>query len=140
MKSITLFAALSLAATITAQTYTLTDFGTQCGGDLQGQIVTAPAGVGLRLLVTGAAPRALALLVIGSPQPAPVQLPGSTCLLLVERRHVLWDATTLTGSVRFAFRLPSAVPITFDCQAVILDRTPTGFVATSTDCVRVTGV
>ena len=137
---IPLLAALSLAATITAQTYTLTDLGTQCGGDLQGQIVTAPAGIGLRLGVTGAAPRALALLVLGGPLPAPVQLPGSQCLLLVERRHVLWDVTSLTGSARFAFRLPPVLPITFDCQAVILDRSPTGFVATSTDVVRLTGV
>lgn len=136
----TLFAALSLAATITAQTYTLTDLGTQCGGDLQGQVVTAPAGVVLRLLVTGAAPRALALLVIGAPQQAPVQLPGSQCLLLVERRVVLYEATTLTGSARFAFRVPPVLPITFDCQAVILDRTPTGPVVTSTDGVRLTGV
>ena len=136
----TLFAALSLAATITAQTYTLTDLGTQCGGDLLGQVITAPVGVVLRLGVTGAAPGALALLVIGSPQPAPVQLPGSQCLLLVERRVVLYEVTTLTGSARFAFRVPPVLPITFDCQAVILDRTPTGPVATSTDVVRLTGV
>jgi hypothetical protein len=137
---LSLFAALTLAATISAQTYTLTDLGTQCGGDLLGQVVTAPTGVVLRLGVTGAAPRALALLVIGGPQQAPVQLPGSQCLLLVERRHVLWEVTSLTGSARFAFRVPPVLPITFDCQAVILDRTQTGPAITSTDVVRLTGV
>ena len=139
MKTICSIAALSLAATLTAQTYTLTQFGPQCGGDLHAQLVTTP-GVGLLLGVTGAAPRALAVLVIGAPQPAPVQLPGSQCLLLVERRIVLYEATSLTGSARFAFRVPPVLPITFDCQAVILDRTPTGPVATSSDVVRLTGV
>jgi hypothetical protein len=48
--------------------------------------------------------------------------------------------TSLTGSARFAFRVPPVLPITFDCQAVILDRTQTGPAITSTDVVRLTGV
>ena len=137
---IPLFAALSLAATVTAQTYTLTDFGTQCGGDLHAQVVQATTGVGLRLGVTGAQPHSLAILVIGGPQATPIQLPGSQCQLLVDRRVMLHEVTSATGSARFAFRVPPVLPITFDCQAVIVSFSPTGLVATSTDGVRLNGV
>jgi hypothetical protein len=136
----TSIAALSLTAALTAQTYTLTDIGTQCGGDLHGQVVTLTSGVGLRLGVTGAQPHAFALQVIGGTQTTPIQLPGSQCQLIVDPRVMQTEVTSPTGTAAFHFRVPPVLPITFDCQAVIIGFSTTGLVATSTDGVRLTGV
>ena len=134
-----LIASLLLAATTTAQTYTVTNFGTPCGATLQGQVMTTPAGSAIHLGVTGAHPGALAFLVIGHPQAAPVPLPGSPCFLLVDPRLVLHTVTTATGSARFGFRIPPVLPITIDFQAVIARHT-THLVAESTNGVRLHGV
>lgn len=134
------FAVLCLAATAASQTYTLTDFGTQCGGDLQGQIVTAPGGTGIRLGVTGAHRNTITVLVIGHPQAAPVQLPGSACLLLVDPRAMLHELTSPSGTAGFGFRLPPIVPITIDFQAVIVGHAASGRVFESTDGVHLVGV
>lgn len=138
---LTLIASLLLSVSAAAQTYTLSSFGTQCGGDLQGQVVTAPAGSAMQLGVTGARPNAHAILVIGHQFTTPVPLPGSQCLLLVDPRGTMLTTTTATGTAHFVFHVPPVVPITIDFQAVIVSHSHHhGLVAESTDGVRLTGV
>jgi len=131
-----------LAATAAAQTYTVTDFGPQCGGDLHAQIVMGHhTGHDLLFGVTGARANALAVLVLGHHFAAPVQLPGSQCLLLVDPRGTMLTTTTATGTAHFAFHVPPVVPITIDFQAVIVSHSHHhGLVAESSDGVRLTGV
>lgn len=137
----TFLAASLLSLSAVAQTYTLTDFGTQCGGDLHGQIVQAPAGNGLRLGVTGARPNTHAVLVAGHMAPTPLQLPGSQCLLLVNPRFTMFGMTDAQGRAHFGFRLPPVVPITVDFQVVLFGISPTqGRVAVSTDGIELVGV
>jgi hypothetical protein len=128
-----------LASTLTAQTYSLQDFGRQCGGDLQGTVVTTPNGTGLRLAVTGAMPNAIAILVVGHPQPAPVQLPGSNCTLLVDPRVTLLAMTDAQGQAGFTFRVPPVLPIRIDFQVAVADFVRGGRVVESTDGVRLLG-
>lgn len=139
-----LIAFLALTAAVSAQTYTLTDFGPQCGSDLHAQVLTGHHNhsADLNLHVTGAAPHALAILVIGLHHLAtPVHLPGSQCLLLVDPLGTMLTMTTATGSAAFGFHVPPALPITIYFQAVIVGHSPHhGLVAESSDGVRLTGV
>ena len=137
-----LLATATATATAAAQTYTLSDFGSQCGGDLHGQVLTSHhTGTDLLLGITGAAPQALAILVIGHHAATPIHLPGSQCLLLVDPQGTMLTTTTAAGSAHFVFHVPPVVPITIDFQAVIVTHsTAHGLVAGSTDGVHLTGV
>lgn len=129
-----------LAGTAVAQTWTLTDRGPQCGGNLSGVVATTPAGQSLRLAVSGAQASAVALLAIGAPQTSPVALPGSSCLLFVDPRLTEWTVTDGSGNAAFALRLPQAVPLTFYVQGVTATFPASGRVVTSTDVIAVVGV
>jgi hypothetical protein len=131
---------LLLAASTLAQTYTLTNFGTPCAGALQGQIVTLPAGTGLRLGVHNAPANAFAILVAGHPQPGPIALPGTQCVLLVDPRFTMAALTNSNGNVQFAFRIPPVLPISVDFQTIVLGFTTTGLIAGSTNGVHLVGV
>ena len=135
----TLFVTTLLAVASHAQTYTLTDFGTQCGGDLRGQVVQGPQGTGLRLGVVGAQPNAIAILVIGHRAPSPITLPGTACTLLVDSRHTMFAQTDAQGRASFQMPLPNVVPITILFQVVTATFTPTGRTIESTDGLRLVG-
>jgi hypothetical protein len=129
-----------LAVAASAQTWTVTSRGPQCGGELRGQVVQAPQGSGLRLGVLNAAPSSLAILAIGMPQATPVALPGSNCELYVDPRGSMLDLTDAQGRASFALRLPAArVPVTFYLQAVVVEARRPGRIATSTNVLQVVG-
>ena len=134
-----LFVASSLAVASFAQTYTLTDFGTQCGGDLIGQVVQGPQGAGLRLGVNGAQPNAVAILALGHRAPGPITLPGSNCTLLVDARHTIFTTTDAAGHAAFFVQLPRAVPITVLFQAVTANFSRAGRQVESTDGLQLVG-
>jgi hypothetical protein len=135
-----LLASFLVTATAAAQSYTLTGFGSHCGGDLHAQIVAGhPTGHDLLFAVNGARPNALAVLGIGHQLAAPVHLPGQ-CLLLVEPLDTMLTTTSPGGTAHFAFHLPPVVPISIDFQAVIVGHSHHhGLVVESTDGVRLTG-
>ena len=135
-----LISTLLLAASSIAQTYTLTNIGTPCAGGMLGQVVTLPAGTGLRLGVQNAPANAFAILAVGHPQPGPVSLPGTQCVLLVDPRFTMATLTNSNGNAQFAFRVPPVLPITIDLQTVVLGFTTTGVVAGPTNGVRLVGV
>lgn len=130
----------ALAVPAVAQTWTLTDVGRQCGGDLAGQVQQSPTGQGLRLAVSNAQANALAILVVGHRAPAPIQLPGSACTLVVDPRHTMFATTDAQGSASFSMRLPTQVPMSFLLQVVTGTVSSTGRVLESTDGLRVDGV
>lgn len=139
MKSFLLAVSL-FAAAASAQTWTVTSRGPQCGGLLRGQVVQAPQGTGLRLGVGNAAPSALAVLAIGMPQTTPVALPGSNCELYVDPRASMLSMTDANGQASFALRLPaSRVPVTFYLQAVVVEAVRPGRIASSTNVLQVVG-
>jgi hypothetical protein len=133
-----LLVAFSTAVALSAQTYTLTDFGRQCGGNLTGQVVQNSAGTGLRLGVSGAAPNAVALLVMGNRAPAPITLPGSACLLLVDARGTMLTQTNALGNASFFVPVPPVVPLTVLFQVVVASPTARGRTVESTDGLRLT--
>ncbi|MBL8723745.1 MAG: hypothetical protein JNK49_06840 [Planctomycetes bacterium] len=137
MRSLLISALLAVPAV--AQTWTLSDFGRPCGGDLSGQVVASPRGVGLRFAVTGATPNAVAVLALGQLAPTPIQLPGSQCLLLVDPRHTLFATTDAQGQAGFQLSLPNIAPISIEFQAVVIELTRAGRLAESTDGVRLVG-
>lgn len=130
--------AFSTAVALSAQTYTLTDFGRQCGGNLSGQVVQNPTGTGLRLAVSGATPNAVALLVMGHRAPAPIALPGSACLLLVDARGTMLAQTNALGNASFFVPVPPAVPLTVLFQVVVATPAANGRTVESTDGLRLT--
>jgi len=135
-----LFVVGLFAASASAQTWTVTSRGPQCGGQLRGLVVQAPQGSGLRLGVSNATPSAIAILAIGMPQAAPVALPGSNCELYVDPRGTMLGMTDAQGQASFAMRLPaSRVPLTFYLQAVVVEATRPGRIATSTNVLQVVG-
>ncbi len=131
---------LLLGATLAAQTYTLTPFGTSCGADLQGQVVQGPQGAGLRVGVTNAPPGAVAVLVLGGLAAVPQPLPGSTCTLLVNPRVTNLSTTNRNGNAAFFLRLPPVLPITIHMQAVTIDATRAGRSFEATGGLRLDGV
>ncbi len=135
----TLLLSALLASPIAAQTWTLSDFGRPCGGDLAGQVLATPRGVALRFAVSGAMPNAIAVLAVGHLAPAPIQLPGSQCLLLVDPRHTFLGTTDGQGQASFQMSLPNVAPITLEFQAVVVELTRAGRLAESTDGVRLVG-
>jgi len=126
-----------LAAAIPAQTWSVQDFGRQCGGDLAAAVQATRRGVDMRFAITGAAPDAVAILVIGHRAPAPVTLPGSNCELLVDPRHTLFSTTDAQGQASFTLSLPNIAPVAIDFQGVVATFGRTGRMAESTDGVRV---
>lgn len=130
---------LALAAPAAAQTYQLTEVGPTCGADLRGQVVSSPAGSGVRLGLRSVVDNGLAVLAIGSRRPTPVQLPGGQCDLYVDPRATQLQRTGPRGHARFAFRIPPVVPIRIAFQAVVLDVRPTGLRAASSDVIILQG-
>jgi hypothetical protein len=136
-----LVAAVALLSTVAvAQTYTLTSFGTSCGGTLQGQVVSLPAGHGLRLGLLSNTPNAIAVLVFGHQATTPQPLPGGNCLLLVDPRATQLTFTDAQGRAHWNQRIPPVLPITFDIQAATLTLSPTGRVAATSNGLRLDGV
>lgn len=129
--------AATLAAAAPAQTWSVQDFGRQCGGDLAATVQTNRRGVDLRFAITGAAPDAVAILVIGHRAPGPVALPGSNCELLVDARHTLFTTTDARGQAAFSLALPNIAPVAIDFQGVVATFGRTGRMVESTDGVRV---
>jgi hypothetical protein len=138
MRDLALVAAL-FAATAEAQVYSLSDFGRQCGGDLTGQVVQTPQGVTMRLGVSSAIPNAVAVLVLGSRAPAPIALPNSACLLLVDPRATMLTQTNGLGMASFAVPVPSVLPLHLLFQVVVADFSAAGRTVTSTDGVMLRG-
>jgi hypothetical protein len=126
-----------LAVSTPAQNWTVQDFGRQCGGDLAANVQANRRGVDLRFAITGAAPDAVAILVIGHRAPSPVALPGSHCELLVDARHTLFTTTDARGQAGFTLALPNIAPVAIDFQAVVATFGRTGRMVGSTDGVRV---
>ena len=96
-------------------------FGPECGGKLQGRAAATSTGqIRAGLSLTGAAPNALAALVIGGPLPSPVQLPGSRCSLLVNPRVVVPGRTDGNGAASWGFPFSPAAgtSITIAFQAI----------------------
>lgn len=135
-----LLCASVLAAAASAQTYTLTSFGTSCGGTLQGQVVSSRQGDVLRLGVAGATPNTIAVLAIGGLATTPHPLPGSNCLLLVDPRGTQISLTDGRGHAQFQLRLPPVVPITVHLQAATVDFTRLGRAVETTNGLRLDGV
>ncbi len=133
-----LLACLVLTPAAASQTWTVTSFGTSCGGTLQATVVQHANGAALRAGVTGADALKPALLVLGHQFATPVSLPGG-CELLVDPRVTLHGRTSPNGDARFAFRLPPIVPLTFDLQALVVTLTPAGRIADTTNGLRVAG-
>jgi hypothetical protein len=99
-------------------------FGPECGGKLAGRahVASSAGAIGVALHLSGAAPQAIAALVLGDPLPSPVQLPGSRCSLLVNPRGVAPGQTGRNGEATwsFAFRPPAGVSLTVAFQAITL--------------------
>lgn len=131
--------AFLLCAAASAQTYTLTQFGPACAGNLQGQVVTLPNGHGLRLGANQLAPNAIAVLVLGHQASVPTPLPGSNCTLLLDPRVTHLAMTGPRGTASWQQRIPPILPITFDMQVVTLQLTPNGRLAESTNGLTLSG-
>ena len=144
MKLLSLAAVGLLATFATAQTtVTFHDFGTQCGSDLSGSLQTGPRGDAVVFSLTGADPRAIAILALGTGlATTPYSLPNSNCQLLVEPRGALFARADANGDA--SWRLPfvlSRVPAPFSlfAQAVtitVATTTPRGATFESSDGVE----
>lgn len=131
MKSPSLFVALALCGSASAQTCRFVSFGSPCGGDLVGQHLPSQSALvfhGLNL-----APFAFAVLV-AAPQAQPgAQLPGSNCLLLVPPTFMSSAVTDAAGACSFVFTAPTRLPFGVDLQIVTLGFFRNGRTAESTN-------
>ena len=129
----------ALGTLLPAQTCNFLAFGRPCGGDLAAQQVTSPTNPNNSALVldaTNLAPGAVAVLVMGQ-QAAGVQLPGSNCLLLVQRNHTALAQADRTGSCSWRFPVPLRGTFTLDFQVVTFGFTRNGRLVESTNGVTV---
>ena len=140
MKGLLAFLAVSaLGMVCTAQTYTLSEHLRPCAADLSARLVQTTQGHGLQLRVVSRLDDAVAILAIGDRAPAPVALPGGHCSLYVTPRATIVGSTNGLGVEQFAFRIPPVLPIDILFQAVVVDVTPAGRLAASSDVVRLRG-
>jgi hypothetical protein len=110
-------------------------FARPCGGDLAGQQVRSTSGSTVRFDVTNAAPNSYAVLVVGQEMLRGLQLPGSTCLLLVQPRATAILQVDASGAAAFRFGLPPISPLDLDFQAVTVALNRNGRTAESTNGV-----
>ncbi|MEM7200162.1 MAG: hypothetical protein AAF628_07845 [Planctomycetota bacterium] len=104
-------------------------FGRECAGKLEGSEVGTRPRRALDLQLSGAAPSAVAALVIGDALPSPVPLPGSRCALLVFPTGVISGQTDPRGNASWQLGLPSLtgfLPVSITFQAVTLDLSAGG--------------
>lgn len=129
---------LSAASALPAQTCNFLAFGRPCGGDLAVQQVTAPTNPNQSVLVfdaTNLAPGAIAVLVMGQQGPG-IQLPGSTCTLLVQRQDTVLAQADRSGSAAWRFPVPVR-SFRLDFQVVTFGFTRNGRLVESTNGVTV---
>ncbi len=110
---------------------TFTNFGRECGGRLDG-VLPGPTGSRFALDLTNAAPRAIAVLVIGPRMRTPIPLPGSHCVLHVDPIITLSGQTNGQGEKSWTFPSVAVAPtIHVSFQAVTLDLNGTPMLASS---------
>lgn len=128
-----------LSGLLSAQTCNFLAFGRPCGGDLAIQQVTSPTNPANSALVfdaTNLAPGAVAVLVMGQ-QSLGVQLPGSNCMLLVQRNHTVLGQANRAGSCSWRFPVPVRGQFTMDFQVVTFGLSRNGRLVESTNGVTV---
>lgn len=135
----TILATLFLTAVTAAQTYTLQQVGWTCGANLAGHVVQTQQGPGIQFGLHSRLENSFAVLVLGHRAPTPINLPGSPCRLFVDARGTMLGTTNSSGNAHFNFRIPPALPIRILFQAVVVDFTPQGRRAASSDVIRLHG-
>ncbi|GAB4137263.1 MAG: hypothetical protein Fur0037_02260 [Planctomycetota bacterium] len=107
--------------TVQQPSVTFTQFGPSCGGTLAGQMRATPRGPVLQLDVTGGAPNALALLVLGDALTTPIALPSSTCQVLVGPHFGGVSHLDANGDGTRVLDIRMRPPVDIDFQMVTLD-------------------
>ncbi|MCA8975904.1 MAG: hypothetical protein KDC98_14375 [Planctomycetes bacterium] len=134
-----LLASLLLGTVANAQTYNVTERGPTCGADMSARLVTTTRGPVLGLALASRLTNSFAVVAIGSAAPSPHQLPGGRCQLYVQPRATILGSTDANGHARFAFRVPPVLPIDILFQGVVLDVSPAGRHAVSSDVIQLRG-
>ncbi|MEM7200353.1 MAG: hypothetical protein AAF628_08820 [Planctomycetota bacterium] len=117
-------ATLNVVVQILSPGCRFTAFGRECAGKLEGSEVGPSPRRVIDLQLSGAAPSALAALVLGDALPAGVPLPGSRCFLLVNPAALLPGQTDPRGNASWQVGLPGVagfLGVSVSCQAVTLD-------------------
>jgi len=101
---------------------TITPFGHECGGRLAGTATSSTREVSIAFDVSGAAPHAVGILVVGDLLPTPIPLPGSArhCELLVLPRLSAALPIDGSGAGRVVVRIPGGQQLDTNAQVVTL--------------------